>query len=102
MPAKEQANTCAAVLHDLKAADTAGSTETVPVVARMKSFPVDEFGKPATIRDDGRVIYDLKLYAVKSPSESKGPWDYYKEVRALPGREAFAPPNPDCPFLPKP
>ena len=49
------------------------------------------FGQSATIREDGRVIYDLGLYQVKSPEESRGPWDYYRQVAVIPAAEAFRP-----------
>jgi branched-chain amino acid transport system substrate-binding protein len=32
---------------------------------------------------------DLKLVQVKTPEESKYPWDYYKIVRSIPAAEAF-------------
>jgi hypothetical protein len=31
-----------------------------------------------TVRQDGRAVHDVFLYEVKSPAESKGPYDYYK------------------------
>jgi len=33
---------------------------------------------------------------VKSPRESKYPWDYYQVLTTISGDEAFGPPNPDC------
>jgi branched-chain amino acid transport system substrate-binding protein len=56
----------------------------------MKEMPTDDplFGK-GTIRPDGRKIHDLYLFEVKKPSESKGPWDYYKLITKIPGDEAF-------------
>jgi branched-chain amino acid transport system substrate-binding protein len=35
------------------------------------------------------VIYDLALYQVKKPSESRYPWDYYKKDEELPGETSF-------------
>jgi len=31
----------------------------------------------------------MYLFEVKNPSESRGPWDYYKQIAVLPGEEAF-------------
>jgi branched-chain amino acid transport system substrate-binding protein len=33
----------------------------------------------------------MYLFQVKSPAESKAPWDYYKLVATIPGDEAFQP-----------
>jgi branched-chain amino acid transport system substrate-binding protein len=58
----------------------------------MKSMPTDDrlFGK-GMIRVDGRKMHDVYLYEVKKPSESKGPWDYYKLRATIPANEAFRP-----------
>jgi branched-chain amino acid transport system substrate-binding protein len=58
----------------------------------MKSLPTDDplFGK-GTIRADGRKIHPMYLYEVKKPSDSKGPWDYYKLVQEIPADQAFRP-----------
>jgi branched-chain amino acid transport system substrate-binding protein len=37
------------------------------------------------------MVHDMYLVQVKSPEESKGPWDYYKVLRTIPGDEAFRP-----------
>ncbi|CAO3401047.1 ABC transporter substrate-binding protein [Azospirillum palustre] len=100
MPTKEQANTYLATLHWLKGVKAAGTTESEAVTAAMKAMPTDYFGTPGSIRKDGRVLYDLELYQVKSPAESKVPWDYYKQVRSIPAAEAFLPiETSSCPFV---
>ncbi|PWC34679.1 ABC transporter permease [Azospirillum sp. TSO35-2] len=100
MPTKEQANTYLATLHWLKGVKAAGSTDAAAVTAAMKAMPTDYFGTPGSIRKDGRVLYDLNLYQVKSPAESKAPWDYYKQVRSIPASEAFLPlETSGCPFV---
>ena len=55
-------------------------------------MPVDDdcFGK-TTIREDGRNLTPAYLFEVKTPSESKGPWDYYKLIATTPG-DAGVPP----------
>ena len=100
MPTKEQANTYAAVLHYLKAIDAAKSDDAEKVTAQMKAMPTDYFGRAGSIRQDGRVLYDLALYQVKKPEESKYPWDYYKKIRDIPAAEAFRPlADGGCPFV---
>ena len=74
-----------AVTHYLKAVEALKSdADGKAVVAKMKELPTDDklFGK-GTVREDGRKIHPVYLVEVKTPTESKGPWDYYK-VRAPP------------------
>ena len=39
------------------------------------------FAKGGYIRADGRMIHDMYLMQVKTPAESKEPWDYFKIAR---------------------
>jgi branched-chain amino acid transport system substrate-binding protein len=91
MPTKLHAATYAAVRHYLKAVEAGGSDGAQAVNAQMRKIPVDFFGRPAYIRPDGRVIYDLGLYRVKAPGASRYPWDYYEKIAIIPGSEAFRP-----------
>ena len=93
MPSKNHAEIYTAVLHYLRAVEAAGTDEAVAVNRAMRERPLDYFGKPATVRSDGRVLYDVTLWRVKTPAESSGPWDYYTPVRTIPAAEAFLPPN---------
>ncbi|MBN8926264.1 MAG: ABC transporter permease [Rhodospirillales bacterium 69-11] len=85
-----------ATLHYLKTVADMGAAEAkkdgVATVNRMKAMPVEDdcFGK-TKIREDGRNLVPAYLFEVKKPSESKGPWDYYKQVAMTPGDEAFRP-----------
>lgn len=90
MPTRQQATTYATVVHYLQAIEHAKSDDSKTIVARMKAVPMKYFGHEGRIREDGRFVHDLALYEVKSPSESKAPWDYYKRVATIPGDEAFA------------
>jgi branched-chain amino acid transport system substrate-binding protein len=51
------------------------------------------FDRPARIRSDGRVLFDLTLYRVRAPADSHVPWDYYEALRTIPARDAFLPVN---------
>lgn len=91
MPTKLQAATYASVRHYLKAVEAAGTDDAKIVNAQMRKVPVDFFSRPAHIRPDGRVIYDLSLYRVKAPADSRYPWDYYQKIATIPGAQAFRP-----------
>jgi branched-chain amino acid transport system substrate-binding protein len=100
MPTKTQAQSYAAVRHYLKAVDATKTTDSAIVTAKMKETPLDYFGKPVAIRADGRVMYELGLYEVKKPEESKYPWDYYKRLATISAEDAFRPmKDAGCPFV---
>ena len=91
-----------AVFHYLKAVhDLKSDADGAAVVAKMKAMPTDDklFGK-GSIRADGRKIHPMYLFEVKSPAESKGPWDYYKVRATIPADEAFRPlADGGCPLV---
>jgi branched-chain amino acid transport system substrate-binding protein len=91
-PTMDHAGVYAAVLHYLKAVEALKSDDGAKVVAQMKKMPTDDplFGK-GTIRQDGRKIHPAYLFEVKKPSESKGPYDYYKVRATIPADQAFRP-----------
>ncbi|WP_376090982.1 ABC transporter substrate-binding protein [Roseomonas sp. CCTCC AB2023176] len=95
-PGMTQAGVYAGVLHYLKAvADmgvAAAKASGTEAVNRMKAMPTndDAFGE-GTIRQDGRKLHPAYLFEVKTPAESRGPWDYYKLVSTIPANEAFRP-----------
>ncbi|KRE22123.1 ABC transporter permease [Bosea sp. Root483D1] len=91
-PTMVQAGVYSGLLHYLKAVEAAKSKDSAVVMAKMKEMPTDDplFGK-GTIRVNGRKMHSMYLYEVKKPSESKGPWDYYKQLAVLSGEEAFQP-----------
>ncbi len=62
MPTKSQAASYGATLHWLEAMRIAETTDGTAVNAQMRRMPGDYFGKPVTIRADGRATYDLALY----------------------------------------
>ncbi len=95
-PTKEQALNYASCLHFLKSMAQAGTDDPIAVNKAMRALPVAYFGRPATLRTDGRLLTDLTLYRVKQPRESRGPWDYYTKVGTLPAADAFLPMSPAC------
>ncbi|NEU98651.1 ABC transporter substrate-binding protein [Bradyrhizobium uaiense] len=96
MPTKDQAEIYAAVTHYLKAVDAAKTDEASAVNRQMREMPLDYFGTPASLRGDGRLLYDLGLYRVKSPSASKSPWDYYERIGTISRTDAFLDAAPGC------
>jgi branched-chain amino acid transport system substrate-binding protein len=87
-----QAGVYSAVTHYLKAVKAAGTLDAVTVAKEMKSMPVNDLmSENVKIREDGRVLRDMYLFQVKTPEESKGPWDYYKLLSTVRGEDAFRP-----------
>jgi branched-chain amino acid transport system substrate-binding protein len=91
MPGMVQAGTYSAVLHYLKAMEAAGTVDGRVVADRMRELPVDDFFAKGRVREDGRMMHDMYLVEVKTPSESKAKWDYYKVLRRIPAEEAAQP-----------
>ena len=91
-PTMPQAAYYSGVMHYLKAVKAVGSTDGDKVMAEMKKTKVNDFfAKNATIRPDGLLEHSMYVMQVKTPAESKAPWDYYKLVKELSGAEAFGP-----------
>jgi branched-chain amino acid transport system substrate-binding protein len=89
MPTMVQAGLYSAVTHYLQAVAAAGTDDADAVMAKMKATPVNDFFAKGTIGPDGLFRHDMYLFQVKSPQESKYPWDYYKVVKRIPAAEAF-------------
>ncbi|MGJ4917917.1 ABC transporter substrate-binding protein [Bradyrhizobium sp. HKCCYLRH2060] len=92
MPSQIQAGVYSAVRHYLQAVKDADSDDGATVMAKMKSTPVsDAYADHGQIRDDQRMVHDLYLVQVKTPAESKGPWDFVKLVTKIAPDQAFRP-----------
>lgn len=92
MPTSTQAGDYSSTMHYLQAVKAAGTTDAKPVLAKMREMPINDFfATNGHIRADGRMVHDMYLMQVKTPAESKGPWDYYKLLATIPGNEAFLP-----------
>jgi branched-chain amino acid transport system substrate-binding protein len=104
-PGMGHAGNYSATLHYLKVASAMGAAQAkmdgAATVARMKATPTDDdaFG-PGSIREDGRKLHPCFLFQVKTPAESKKPWDYYKLLVTTPADEAFRPlKDGGCPLI---
>jgi branched-chain amino acid transport system substrate-binding protein len=103
MPTDPQANVYSAVLHYLKAVKAAGTTETGPVLAKMKETPVEDFfTKGARVRADGRLMRDLYYAVAKEPGQMKNENDILELVKKYSGEQSFIPVDKSqCPHLKK-
>ena len=102
MPTMVQAGVYSEVTHYLEAIKAAGTDDADKVMAKMRETPVNDFfAKNGRIGADGLHRHDMYLAQVKSPEESKYPWDYYRIIRTIPASEAFEPPDTSCPLVKK-
>jgi branched-chain amino acid transport system substrate-binding protein len=96
VPGSVHAGQYSAVMHYLNCCVAIGPEKAKAsgraVIEQMKATPTNDplFGEGA-VRKDGRVIHDMHLFEVKSPEQSKQPWDYYIHKRTVPAAEAFRP-----------
>jgi branched-chain amino acid transport system substrate-binding protein len=101
-PSMTQSGSYSATMTYLKAVATAGTTDADKVMTELKKTKInDVFAKGGYIRADGLMIHDMYVMQVKSPQESKYPWDYYKVVKVMSGEDAFGPITGLCPLAKK-
>ena len=90
MPTSIHAGNYSAALQYLSAVEKTGTTDTDAVLDHLRANKInDMYVKDAYIRADGRVIHDMYVYRVKSPSTSVEPWDYYELVGISKGEAAW-------------
>jgi branched-chain amino acid transport system substrate-binding protein len=101
MPTMVHAGVYSAVTHYLQAVAAANTLDAVAVSAKMHEMTIsDAILDGAKIREDGRIMRPYYLFEVKSPSESKAPYDYYKLIREIPPDEAARPlAEGHCPLI---
>jgi branched-chain amino acid transport system substrate-binding protein len=102
-PTYTQAGVYSAVTHYLKAIKAAGTDDADKVSAEMRALKINDFmTKDGWIREDGRIMRDMYLEEVKSPEQSKYPFDYFKLLATIPAEQAFRPlKDGGCPRLQK-
>jgi len=90
MPSSLQAADYSAIMTYLKAVKAVNSDDADKVMAALKKAKIsDMYTKNGFIREDGTMIHDMFLMQVKKPSEATKPWDYYKQLAAVPGAQAY-------------
>ncbi len=99
-PTMVQAGVYSAALNYLKAIQAIDTDEAMAVMAKLRGMDIeDAFARNGRVRVDGLMVHDMALMQVKTPAESKGEWDLYNVVGAIPGDQAFPPLSPDCPLV---
>ena len=103
MPTALQAGQYSAVLNYLRAVERAKSDQVEDVMKAMKEMPInDMFARNAKLREDGKLLHDFYLVSVKSPAQSREPWDYYNIVKTVSGSDAYVPLSEStCPLVKK-
>lgn len=90
MPNMIHMGTYSTVLQYLKAVEKAGTDATEPVAKLLHEMPVNDiFAKNGKVLPNGRMVYDMYLFQVKKPEESKSEWDMYKQLAKVPGDQAY-------------
>jgi branched-chain amino acid transport system substrate-binding protein len=90
-PSMLQAADYSATMTYLNAVKAIGTDDSAKVMEHLKKTKInDMFAKGGEIRPDGRMVHDMYLMQVKTPAESKYPWDYYKVIATIPGAQAYA------------
>jgi branched-chain amino acid transport system substrate-binding protein len=102
-PGENQAAYYSATLTYLNAVKAAGSTDPDKVMAELHRIKInDVYAKNGMIRADGLMAHDMYVMQVKTPEESKYPWDYYKLVKSMSADDAFGPASDSvCPLVKK-
>lgn len=102
-PTMNQAAYYSATLAYLNAVKAAGTTDSEKVMAQLHKMKIDDmFTDDGHVRPDGLMQHDMYVMQVKTPAESKYPWDYYKVVQKMSGEEAFGPlSDSTCPLVKK-
>ncbi len=89
-PSMLQAGDYSSVTFYLNGVKATGTDDADALMKWMKSNKINDFfTQGGYVREDGRMIHDMYLMQVKTPAESKAPWDYYKVVATLPGDEVY-------------
>jgi branched-chain amino acid transport system substrate-binding protein len=103
MPSMLQAGDYSAVTQYLTAVKAAGTDNADAVMAQLKKQKINDiFAKNGYIRPDGRMVHEMYLMQVKTPAESKEPWDYFKVAQVIPGEQAYQSlANSKCPLITK-
>jgi branched-chain amino acid transport system substrate-binding protein len=89
-PNSIQAGVYSAITHYLRAIERVGTDDADRVGSQMRKMKIDDFmTRNGRIREDGRIMLDMVLQEVKSPAESRYPFDYFKTLARIPAEGAF-------------
>ncbi len=101
MPTMIHAGVYSTVMMYANAVKATGTDDADVIMEWWRNNPQsDMFGKNMTLRKDGRLVHDMYLMQVKTPSESNAAWDYYNVRQTIPGANAFQPLSESrCPLI---
>jgi branched-chain amino acid transport system substrate-binding protein len=101
MPSSQQAGIYSSTMNYLRAVAAVGTTDAAPVMQKLRETPVNDFfARNGHVRIDGLMAHDMHLYRIKTPAESKGPWDYYDLVADIPADQVSLPLSESkCPLV---
>jgi branched-chain amino acid transport system substrate-binding protein len=92
MPAMSQGHAYAAMTHWLQAVEAAKTTDGKTVAPIYRRQPIKTgFYKNASIRPNGRVVYDVNVLQVRKPSEVKDKHDLAEVVGEIASSRVFKP-----------
>ena len=90
MPTMFQAGVYSAVTQYLKAVQATHSTATERVRDYLQHTPIEDmFAHHGRLLPNGSMSHDMMVGQIKTPAESKGPWDYYNILGVVPATEAY-------------
>ena len=100
-PTYTVAGVYSAVSHYLKAIKAIGTDDPDKVSEQMRKAKINDFmTHDGWIREDGRIMRDMYLERVKSPEESRYPFDYFEVLATIPATEAYRPlKDGGCPYV---
>ena len=101
MPTMIHAGVYSTVMMYANAVKATGTDDADVIMEWWRNNPQsDMFGKNMTLRKDGRLVHDMYLMQVKTPSESNAAWDYYNVRQTIPAANAFQPLSESrCPLI---
>lgn len=89
-PSMLQAGDYSAATTYLKAVKATDSTDGDTIMDWLRNNTIQDFFlQEGKLREDGLMLHDMYLMQVKTPAESKAPWDYYKPVAKLAGSDIY-------------
>jgi branched-chain amino acid transport system substrate-binding protein len=89
-PNSIQAGVYSAITHYLRAIERVGTDDADRVGSQMRKMKIDDFmTRNGRIREDGRIMRDMFLQEVKSPAQSRYPFDYFKTLAKIRAEAAF-------------
>lgn len=89
-PTMLQAGDYSAAWNYIEAVKQTKTSDGPKVMEWLRANKINDFYmENGTLREDGLMLHDMYLMQVKTPAQSKGPWDYYNVVKRMPGADVY-------------